>query len=237
MNKSLATNLIAITLIAVGYITPVFSDQILAVGLFATSGAITNWLAIHMLFEKVPGLYGSGVIPSRFEEFKTGIHALIMRQFFTAENVANFFAAQTEDMKKSFDPEPVVQAIDFERLFARLIEAIVNSPFGSMLGFVGGPSALQPLKEPFVEKVQEEIRTLLASPHFLNAIQDAIGAKDHTDEIIDKVDAIVVHRLNELTPEIVKSIIQDMIRKHLGWLVVWGGVFGGLIGLITSIVL
>ena len=33
----------------------------------------------------------------------------------------------------------------------------------------------------------------------------------------------------------VKQIVQDMIRHHLGWLVVWGGVFGGLIGLITSI--
>ncbi|MGA1197320.1 MAG: DUF445 domain-containing protein, partial [Candidatus Latescibacterota bacterium] len=184
-----------------------------------------------------PGLYGSGVIPSRFEEFKAGIHTLIMKQFFTAENVANFFAAQTEDMKKSFDPQPVIDAIDFDRIFVRLVEAIVSSPFGSMLSFVGGPSALQPLKKPFVEKVQDEIHILLASPNFLDAIQNAIGGSDHTEEIIQKVDAIVIHRLNELTPEIVKMIIQDMIRKHLGWLVVWGGVFGGLIGLGTSILL
>lgn len=237
MNKSLATNLIAIACIAIGYLSPVYSDHILAVGLFATSGAITNWLAIHMLFEKVPGLYGSGVIPNRFEEFKTGIHALIMKQFFTAENVANFFAAQTEDMKKSFNPDPVIDAIDYDRIFARLIEAVMNSPFGSMLGFVGGPTALQPLKEPFVDKVQDEIRILLSSPKFLDAIQDAIGGTDHTGEIIDKVDAIVRHRLDELTPEIVKTIIQDMIRQHLGWLVVWGGVFGGLIGLMTSVLI
>jgi len=237
MNKSLITNIFAIAIIGIGYISPIYSDHILAIGLFATSGAITNWLAIHMLFEKVPGLYGSGVIPSRFEEFKAGIHTLIMKQFFTAENVANFFAAQTEDMKKSFDPQPVINAIDFDRIFVRLVEAIVSSPFGSMLGFVGGPSALQPLKEPFVEKVQDEIHTLLASPHFLDAIQNAIGGSDHTEEIIQKVDAIVIHRLNELTPEIVKMIIQDMIRKHLGWLVVWGGVFGGLIGLGTSLLL
>ena len=54
--------------------------------------------------------------------------------------------------------------------------------------------------------------------------------------MIDKVDAIVMQRLNELTPEMVKTIVQDMIHKHLGWLVVWGGVFGGFIGLITSLV-
>ena len=38
-----------------------------------------------MLFEKVPGLYGSGVVPSRFEEFKEGIAHLMMKQFFTEE--------------------------------------------------------------------------------------------------------------------------------------------------------
>jgi Na+/H+ antiporter NhaD/arsenite permease-like protein len=34
-----------------------------------------------------------------------------------------------------------------------------------------------------------------------------------------------------------KEIIEDMIKEHLGWLVVWGAVFGGLIGLIGAFVL
>ncbi len=235
MNKSLATNLISIALIPAGYLSPYFSENLITIGLFATSGAITNWLAVYMLFEKVPGLYGSGVIPARFEEFKTGIHTLIMNQFFTPKNVESFFAAQTEDLKKTFDSEPVILAIDYDRLYARLVEAIMNSPFGGMLGFVGGPTALQPLKEPFVEKIQTEIRELLSSPHFLDAVQQGLGGSAHTVEIIEKVDAIVIHRLNELTPQMVKAIIQEMIHKHLGWLVIWGGIFGGLIGLATSL--
>jgi len=234
MNKSLATNLIAVAIICVGYANPIYSDHILTVGLFATSGAITNWLAVHMLFEKIPFLYGSGVVPSRFEEFKTGIHALIMNQFFTPENVEKFIESQTQDIADTFDSEPVLEAIDYDRIFTRLVEAVMASPFGGMLGMVGGPVALQPLKEPFVEKVQEEIRTLLVSPRFFQAIQEGVGPLSHTDEMIDKVDTIVINRLNELTPEMVKIIVQDMIYKHLGWLVVWGGVFGGLIGLITS---
>ena len=56
------------------------------VGLFAFSGAITNTLAIHMLFEKVPFLYGSGIIESKFEEFKLSIKNLLMEQFFTITN-------------------------------------------------------------------------------------------------------------------------------------------------------
>ena len=234
MNKSLVTNLLAIGVIGAGYVSPVYSDHLLAVGLFATSGALTNWLAVHMLFEKVPGLYGSGVVPSRFEEFKTGIHALIMNQFFTAENVKKFLAEQK--IPDEFDTDPVIEAVDCDRIFSRLMEAVMTSPFGSMINMIGGAAVLQPLREPFVEKVQAEIRLLLSSPKFLDAIQRGLNTASYTDEMIDKVDAIVMQRLNELTPEMVKTIVQDMIHKHLGWLVVWGGVFGGFIGLIVSVV-
>jgi len=41
------------------------------IGVFAFSGAITNSLAIHMLFEKVPFLYGSGVIEVNFHSLKS----------------------------------------------------------------------------------------------------------------------------------------------------------------------
>ena len=34
----------------------------------------------------------------------------------------------------------------------------------------------------------------------------------------------------------VKEIIQEMIRSHLGWLVVWGGVFGAVIGLVSTLI-
>ena len=51
----------------------------------------------------------------------------------------------------------------------------------------------------------------------------------------EKVSDIIDQRLSELTPQLVKEIIQTMIRKHLGWLVVWGGVFGGVIGFIAAV--
>jgi hypothetical protein len=63
LNKSVITNLVAVAIIILGYISPVLPNLIKSIGFFALSGAITNWLAIYMLFEKVPFLYGSGVIP------------------------------------------------------------------------------------------------------------------------------------------------------------------------------
>jgi uncharacterized membrane protein YheB (UPF0754 family) len=190
-----------------------------------------------MLFEKVPLLYGSGVIPNRFEEFKAAIHNLIMGQFFTMENVAGFFEAQTEEIARAFNPEPVVEVINYDRIFDGFLEAVVQSQFGSMLGFIGGVSALEPLKKPFEVQMRKEVREILGSPDFLTAIEQGMGEENVTEEIIEKVDSIVTKRLDELTPELVKQIVQDMIREHLGWLVVWGGVFGGLIGLITALLM
>ena len=71
MNKSLVTNLISLLVVICGFYSPIFSTEIFMAGLFALSGGITNWIAIHMLFEKIPFFYGSGVIPERFEEFKS----------------------------------------------------------------------------------------------------------------------------------------------------------------------
>jgi uncharacterized membrane protein YheB (UPF0754 family) len=54
--------------------------------------------------------------------------------------------------------------------------------------------------------------------------------------LLQRVEAIVDKRLEELTPQLVRDIIQKMIRQHLGWLVVWGGVVGGLMGLLVELV-
>ena len=79
MNKNIITNVVALAVAVGGHFSPVYRDIILMTGLFALSGGMTNWLAVHMLFEKVPLLYGSGIIPNRFEEFKGGIKNLIIQ--------------------------------------------------------------------------------------------------------------------------------------------------------------
>jgi len=76
--KNTVPTMIAILFIAVSYLMPpAWQSLIRNVGLFAFSGAVTNWLAVHMLFEKVPLLYGSGVIPARFEELKSGLFVYV----------------------------------------------------------------------------------------------------------------------------------------------------------------
>jgi len=236
MNKSLITNLIALTLVVTGFISPVYPDVILSVGLFALSGAITNWIAIHMLFEKVPFLYGSGVIPNQFEEFKTGIKDIIMRQFFTTENIQRFIKSEEDSAGKVMSFAPILDAVDYDKIFQSLIDAINTSSLGSMLAMVGGAEALEPLREPVSEKMRGTLKDMTESEGFQKALHASLNTQKLGSDITDNIESIVDARLEELTPQMVKEIIQEMIRKHLGWLVVWGGVFGGLIGLLAAFI-
>ncbi|QIA65893.1 DUF445 domain-containing protein [Vibrio astriarenae] len=231
MNKNFLTNGIAIGLIAVGYFGQI--QLLFIAGIFAFSGAITNSLAIHMLFEKVPGLYGSGVIPARFEEFKAAIRTMMMEQFFTEENIDRFL---NEEMNSStaIDLVPVIEKIDFNPTFDKLVDVISQSSFGGMIAMFGGVEALEPLKQPFVEKMRESVAEIGQSDTVKNALKEQFESKDMMDDIKSNIEQIITQRLNELTPQLVKELVQQMIKQHLGWLVVWGGVFGGLIGVISA---
>lgn len=232
MNKSLITNLIALTCTLAGYV----SEQpiLFTLGLFALSGAVTNWLAIHMLFEKVPGLYGSGVIPARFEEFKLGIRQLMMEQFFTEKNIDRFLS-DSSGKASTIDLTPVIAKVDLEPAFNNLVEVIEQSSFGPMLAMVGGSDAIEPMKAPFIEKMKTSIQEISQSEQFNTLLREELEQPDIIAGMRDKVSDIIEKRLNELTPQLVKEIVQAMIKKHLGWLVVWGGIFGGTIGVIAAL--
>lgn len=232
MNKSVITNVIALLAVVAGHLLS--NPIIFTVGLFALSGAVTNWLAVHMLFEKVPLLYGSGVIPARFEDFKAGIKSLMMEQFFTDENIDRFLS-DSSGGANTVNLAPVIEKVDLSPAFDDLIEVIEASSFGGMLAMVGGSEVLQPLREPFIEKMKQSVVTISQSDDFSAILRDELEQPDVLASMKEKVADIIDKRLNELTPQLVKEIIQTMIRKHLGWLVVWGGVFGGLIGFIAAI--
>ncbi len=233
MNKSDITNIITILLLAFGYANG--NDLVYTIGLFAFSGAITNTLAIHMLFEKVPFLYGSGIIEKKFEAFKDSIHNLIMNQFFSKENLNKFYEVEFNSAKKTIDFEKILNKTDFTPAYDSLKEAVMQSSFGGMLGMFGGESALEPLKEPFVEKLKKSIIDISNSDSFQKILNETLKSKDLNEDIHEKISLVVNNRLNELTPKMVKEMVQNIIKEYLGWLVIWGAVFGGLIGFLSTL--
>ena len=231
INKSYATNLIAVLLAVSAFVVPFEAAKpVLYAGLFALSGAMTNLLAVHMLFEKVPFLYGSGVIPMRFEAFKRAIKELMMAQFFTKEQLDAFFAQE----EKKIDLAPVIETTDFSPAYDALSKTVMESSFGGMLGMFGGEKALEGLREPFSKKMKSAVLAIVETDAFNEQLQQHLQASSLSEDMLASIEQLIDTRLGELTPQMVKEMVQTLIREHLGWLVVWGGVFGGLIGVVSS---
>ncbi len=234
ISKSFLTNLAALFIVGASYFVPSpFCEPMLYTGLFALSGALTNEIAIHMLFEKVPFFYGSGVIELKFEAFKTAIKDMMMNQFFTKEQINDFFAKE----EKKLDLAPLVKDADFTPAFEALSKTVMESQFGGMVNMIGGEAALEKLKEPFVSKLQQAVTKIVSSDAFKAQLDYHLKNSSVGDDLINSIEKIVENRLNQLTAKMIKEMMQNLIREHLGWLVVWGGVFGGIIGLLSSFVL
>jgi uncharacterized membrane protein YheB (UPF0754 family) len=231
LSKTFLTNAIAVVLVFLSFLFDgTVGSLALYGGLFALSGALTNQLAIHMLFEKVPFLYGSGVIALKFEAFKESIKALMMTQFFTQEQLDNFF----KNEEKMIDLTPIIKKTDFSPAFDALKNTVMESSFGGMLGMFGGASVLEGLREPFSLKMKDAVVTMVNTQSFNETLQYHLQNSSLSEDTLKSIENIIDTRLNELTPNMVKEMIQKIIHEHLSWLVVWGGVFGGLIGIVSS---
>ncbi len=237
VDKSLITNLLAALLTLAGYLTEgALRPYLFNTGLFALSGGLTNWLAVYMLFERVPGFYGSGVIPLRFEEFKRAIRGLIMEQFFNRRNLDRFFKDATEISDRlEIELKASVRKLDLDSVFESLVDAVMKSSLGNMLGMLGGRNAIESLRTPFKEKLEAYFQLLFDKASFRQHLQDAVRNSVESEAVLGKLEAMIDSRLDEMTPQLVKQIVQGMIKEHLGWLVVWGCFVGGLIGLVFTV--
>ncbi|MES2605547.1 MAG: DUF445 domain-containing protein [Pseudomonadota bacterium] len=225
MDKSLLTNGLSVVFCLLGLLLPGFlGEAVLTMGLYAFSGAVTNWMAIYMLFEKVPGFYGSGVIPARFTEFRAGIRTMMMEQFFNADNVRNVLQSTVASGPSLVDK--LLPRINFSLAFDSLVEVIMQSSFGTALSMFGGAKKLESLREPFTERMQDFLRAVGEDKEIM---ADLSGQS--ADALLERVEHIVDQRLEQMTPQLVKEVMEKMIQHHLGWLVVWGGVVGALMGL------
>ena len=225
MNKSILTNIVALLITLIGIINPFENSLLLMIGLFSLSGGITNWIAIHMLFEKVPFVYGSGIIPKNFLIFKQAIKDLVIKEFFSRNNVEVFTSKISEEAIIS-----ISKNINYNNIFEGLTESIESSQLGGMLSMVGGKKALEPLRKPIIIKLETLFKSIIENEKSSNFGDEIV------DNVYVRIEKLIDDRLNELSPQDVKEIIQNLIDKHLGWLVIWGGVFGGFIGIISFFV-
>ena len=189
--KGNVSNLISFGLLGVGLFARMEgvagSGWVLAVGLFGFAGGVTNWLAVKMLFDRVPLLYGSGVIPARFREIRQAVKDAIMEYFFDEEYLSRFFAERVnafaggdglgEKVRAMLESEQVDGIID------QKLEELAASPQGMMIKMVG-IQTVKPLVKQFVISVGTEIAPLLAGEVAKPELE--VGAlRQQVDELLE----------------------------------------------------
>ncbi len=260
MNKGTVSNSISAALLVVGLVLG-YSDVdgaaqtlVLSVGMFAFSGGVTNSVAVKMLFDRVPGLYGSGVIQSRFTEIREEIKKLILEQFFTEEHLRDFIrSGKTQiDLAKyirSPDGRSLPRVVidkqwskltneeTLRPLLSEQVDKILDSSLGGFLGLMG-KDTIQGVVSNFVTSFIDSMKSRVErTADEMSLDPDSLGVELDEDLVVAdlqaQVESLLTRRLEQLTPTQVKRIVEDVIRNHLGWLIVWGNVFGGLMGLVA----
>ena len=137
------SNVVTFVIMAIGVLLQHYhtrtltSKYILAFGLFGFAGGITNWLAVKMLFDRVPGLLGSGVIPRRFKEIRQAIKDSVLEMFFDKVFLKRYLSSRSKDLLISLnlgeELRKVLTSPDFDALFVEKLTLIASKPEGMML--------------------------------------------------------------------------------------------------------
>ena len=209
-----------------------FASLVLAFGLFGFAGGVTNWLAVKMLFDRIPGLIGSGVIPRRFQDILGALKTMIIETFFEEKFLRAYLDERSGTLLEGLDLkgrlEGAMGGPGFDEKLATKLEQLSTTPEGMMLATLapmfGGFQTMVPMIKPMLVGVGLELVTTLTDNFDLNEVMDVKKVRAEIERVLDQ-------RMQTLTPAKVKRMMSTVIKEHLGWLVVWGNVFGGLIGI------
>ena len=64
---------------------------------------MSNWLAVRMVFDKIPGIYGSGIIPLKFKVIREVVKSTIMRTFFDKTYLSRYVHEKIGGVAVSFN--------------------------------------------------------------------------------------------------------------------------------------
>ena len=166
-----------------------------------------------------------------------------MASFFDEAYMASYLGQRGGEMLRRYLPKLQVklqEAADSGALDGAIIanvDAVIakGDAMGSMLmmasmtlggGVTGGAGLLPHLKPLLVQSGSEALGALAARLDVAEMVD--VGA------LRGELDALMETKLEYLTAQRVKALLERIFREHLGWLIVWGAVFGGAIGIVCQ---
>ena len=202
--------------------------------MFGFAGGVTNWLAVKMLFDEIPGVYGSGIIPKQFKQIRNTIKEMIMDTFFEPAFLQKQLSSKLGGMVGPDQVEAqlvaALESQEFSEIINQKMTELSSSPMGAMVTMAGiNANSIKPFLKPFVKAISVKVAPMVGE-----IVNGGTGAGSPIMKLRDEVNRLMEERLKELTAQRVKGLIEAVMRAHLGWLVVWGNIFGGLIGVCSE---
>ena len=120
----------------------------------------------------------------------------------------------------------------------REIEKLLDSKIGGLLAMVG-PQNVKPAVSQFVGSFVQSLKVKVldfAEKTGPADLEVEIDEERLLHAVREKVKVLLERKIAQLEPETVKRMMEDVMRDHLGWLVVWGNVFGALLGVVGFLV-
>eukprot|EP00116_Pleurobrachia_bachei_P009079 sb/3469341/ len=174
-----------------------------AFGLFGFAGGVTNWLAIRMLFEKIPFLIGSGVLLSNFAEIRDNVKRTTMETYFDPGPLSNYVTQKTEIILNSIQFEDTVRDImtcpEVQAMISDKVDEMFTTPQGLIFGVVLNKDKV---KEGVLISVEN------AGSEMVPVIGELVKNSEFLDEdrLRDQIDKLITAKLMEMQP---KNIIAD----------------------------
>jgi len=246
-NKATISNFITLLIMVTGIVLhQIYQDDeeidnkwvdafklIRAFGLFGFAGGMTNWLAIRMMFDKIPFLIGSGILLNNFVEIRDNVKKTTMATYFDAGHLSHYVTQKTEIILNSLQLDEsireVIRSPGVQALISDKIEEVFSTPEGLVLGLVVNKEKVKLNIMPSFENAGKDIVPL---------VSQLIRNSEHLSEekVRDQVDRLITSKLVEMHPKNIIAVVKEMVENELGWVIVWGNVFGGLLGLILEVV-
>ncbi|XP_077862002.1 uncharacterized protein LOC102804320 [Saccoglossus kowalevskii] len=206
-----------------------------AVGIFGFAGGLTNWIAVKMIFFRIPGIPGSGIISRHFIEIRHCLSGIVLESFFDKEFLSEYLKDKYEDFAEAINLDEclneVMKTEKMNDILNKCIDEILTKPEG-----IHAQSSTSSEKDSVHKKIiLKQILEKVCLDNLPLLVKDIKSLVVSGENIRQQLEILLKTKENRMTANQVNKITKNLIGHHLSWLIIWGSIFGALIGLITEL--
>ncbi|KAL5467656.1 hypothetical protein EMCRGX_G031917 [Ephydatia muelleri] len=209
------------------------SRIIRSLGVFGFMGGVIIWIAVEMLFRRIPFLFGSGVLLRQYKSIRETISSIVIETLFDPAALRKYFSGKNKKVREMLRVDTKLGLFNsqiVEVVIDQKISAILAGPDGFVLNMMGVNQdqlrlTMKTHARDFINEISPLVMEKLADP----GLTDGVDLHEEAEKILGT-------KIGQLSSGKVRQLMAVMIRKHLSWLIVWGNILGATFGITIEVV-